>query len=54
MAFNLSNFKAGISQYKFDGLAQANKFHVMLDVPRGISAFLPAIPGPPLRILSGI
>ena len=43
MAFNLSNFKAGISQYKFDGLAQANKFHVMLDVPRGISAFLPAI-----------
>jgi len=43
MAFNVSNFRAGINQYKFDGLAQSNKFHMIMDVPRIVAPYAPAV-----------
>lgn len=38
MPFNISEFKANFSNSKFGGLAQANKFAVVLSAPSGISA----------------
>lgn len=43
MAFSLNDFKSNISQYKFDGLAPANKFHILLNAPSKVTPYVSAI-----------